>query len=160
MPATISLDVSAAPAAPGYFASGRAAALEYLFNLPAGTLDGSMNVVGRTQLAIASGATSTIDLKTDTWTDSGAALGLVDCCLIVVTSRITNTTNVTIGAGASNGNTALFASSGAILAPGGCVMNANPQAGAAVGASTKTIDLVNGSGATATVDVLVIGRNA
>lgn len=129
-------------------------------NWPSGTASGQCNAWwGREGLSIASGATQALDLRALTGgPDEGGSVLLAEVRGIFLRARETNTTTVTFDPAASNGWTALGAGLALPLEPGTVWQMWNPVDGAwPTTASDKAVDLINGSGAAAIVDILFVG---
>lgn len=127
-----------------------------------GTGANQADVIFSDTRSVATGATDDLDLNGGGLLDPfGAAFAPVKVKALYIKSNAANTTNLTIG------NDALplpvvSADDTITLQPGGVLLLVWPAAaGIAVGAgATDTLQIVNGAGATATYDIIILGTSA
>ena len=122
-----------------------------------GTGNNQINDLAVMRISIADGATEAVDLTGSTYFNVfNVALTWAKLKFVMIEAAATNTTNVTPG----GGGTPVIASAPAIT-PSGAFFYANPISGLTVAAgSTDLLNLVNGAGAAAVVDVLLGGVKA
>lgn len=109
-----------------------------------------------------SGATENLDLAGGVANVLGVTVAFAKVKAIALKSKTTNTTNLTIGNGTNPVVGGLFGAAGAneiVLKPGGFVMFGDPSAaGVTVTAATGDIlKIVNGAGAAADYDIIIVG---
>lgn len=129
-----------------------------------GTDAGENDIVYHAVLSLATGANTTLDLTGGTLEDPlGNALIFVDVTQVRVAATAANTTTLTIGAAASEpflmglGGTAPTMA----LLPGQVLDWSNRSTGWPVTVDTNDkLKITNGSGATATATITIIGRSA
>ena len=112
--------------------------------------------------SIASGGNTTYDVAGSLSDDLGQSAVFSAIKAIMVIADDTNTTDLTIGNG-TNGFDGPFddATATVTLKPGACMLITNPSAAgwAITGGSNDVIKIANGSGATATGTLVVIGES-
>lgn len=140
------------------------AELSYSASLTSGTGTGQANGVHSERYTIAASGTQVINLSTVT-DDLGQSVAFTAIKLIVVRGADANAADVTFKPNSSGGFVAPFNATADTLklAPGGCIVLANPAAaGWTVTATTADkLLLTNTSGAAAaTVDVMIVGQGA
>lgn len=104
--------------------------------------------------------TTAEDLDLQTLTDAnGTALALAEVMAIMIEVGASNSSNLVLEPGASNGWAAMFGTAGLILRPGSTFLVACPTNPAwAVGASTKVLNVENlGTGS---YRITILGRSA
>lgn len=111
---------------------------------------------------ILTGATQSIDVSGSLVDALGAAFVLVKLKAILIYSRPTNTTNLTLLGNANSVPILGTKATTMTLLPGGLFLLIQPPlAGIAVTAATGDIlDIVNAAGASALVDVILVGTSA
>lgn len=163
--ARLSIIATAALAATRGFVTPQAnAELSYSASLESGTGTGQANGVLSDRYTIAASGTQVINLSSIT-DDLGQAVALAAVKLMVIRGASGNAADVTVKPNGSGGFIAPFnaAADTLKLAPGGCIVLANPAAaGWTVTATTADkLLLTNTSGsAAATVDVMIVGQGA
>lgn len=94
----------------------------------------------------------------------GATLTFAEIVGIIISSAAANTTTLTIGAGSNPWISMWIATGdGIIVGPGGIFINFAPNAsglGAVVASTGDILRVANGSGASATYDIVILGRSA
>jgi hypothetical protein len=130
--------------------------------LAQGTAANQADKVAQLLLSIGTGATNNLDLAGGVTDVFGVTTTFVKCKGLRIKNRSTNTTAITIGNG-TNPFVGWFGAAAhtVILEPGDEIWLFSPGAGKTVTASTGDIlKIVNASGATAEVEVDVIGTSA
>jgi hypothetical protein len=114
------------------------------------------------QLSILTGATSTTDLQGSLVDALGAAFTPAKLRCVYIESAAANTTNLTLFGDAAHVPFLNTVATTMTLQPGGVFLYCNPPlAGTAVTAATGDIlKIVNASGATATVNMVLIGTSS
>jgi hypothetical protein len=112
--------------------------------------------------AIGTGATQSIDVKGSLVDALGAAFTPAKLKVVYIYSQAANTTNLTLFGDAASVPILNTAATTMTLLPGGVFLNVQPPlAGIAVTAATADIiKIVNGAGATANVDVILVGTSS
>lgn len=151
------LELRSTAAPPGDYQGG--AVVERLVDLLLGSGTGAnqADVLYSDYRALAS-TNEDLDLKTIT--DAfGVALALVEVVAIMIEAPSTNSGNIILEPGASNGWAAMFGVAGLVLLPGASALITCPGAAAyAVGASTKVLNVENtGTGG---YTLTIVGRTA
>jgi len=115
-----------------------------------------------TQLSITTGATTDLDLQGSLLDALGAAFTPAKLKCVYIESATANTTNLTLFGDAASVPILNTAATTTTLLPGGLFFMCNPPlAGIAVTAATADIiQITNASGATATVNVVLIGTSS
>ncbi|WP_405149434.1 hypothetical protein OG589_14510 [Sphaerisporangium sp. NBC_01403] len=132
-------------------------------SLISGTGAGAADQIWSATRSINSGATDSLDLAGVLTSPLGGTLTFARIKGVLVAAAATNTTNVDVARPATNGVPLFSAVSSAIsVRPGGLLVWMDPSAaGVVVTPGTgDLINLVNGSGATAKCDVVIIGASA
>ena len=125
--------------------------------LAEGTGSGQADIQYADRMTVASGGNIDFDL-TNRVNAFGVALGIAEVVEVLIVSADANTTNLTIG-----GSSADFPGvPDQTIAPSGRVYYSNPASGlgTVTNNTTDTIRITNASGATASVDVYILGRSA
>jgi hypothetical protein len=133
------------------------------FTLANGTGASQGDVVYSSTATILTGATLSLDLAGGGLTDAfGTAFGPAKVRAIYIRSRAANTTNLTILGNANAVPILNTAATTVTLTPGDVFFNSRlAAAGAAVTAGTGDIvQLVNAAGASAIVDIIIVGTSA
>lgn len=110
--------------------------------------------------SVASAATDDLDLRNlaAAGSPTGAALLMAEIRAIFIVAARANTTTLTLEPGAANGWTALGAALSYDLKPGSIHRLANGKDGQhPTTATDKVLSITNGSGATATYGILILG---
>ena len=126
-----------------------------------GTANGQANVCWFDTRTLTTGANETIDLRA--LTDAhGAAVVFAEVSDIVIEALSTNTTNLTFGDGATEPWAAPWGGVDAalVLTPGARVGFHSVSGWATANDSADKLYVVNGSGASATYRIGILGRNA
>jgi len=126
-----------------------------------GTGNGQADVAFFDTRTLTSGSSEDLDLAGSLVDALGATVNMAEVCAILITADAANTTNLTVG-GATAEFQGPFGAAGdtIVVKPGGGFWVFAP-AGWAVGAgSTDDLKIANGSGASATYSVAIIGRSA
>lgn len=112
--------------------------------------------------SIADGGTLSIDLKGSLTDPAGAAFTPAKLKALIIRADPTNTTNLTVGGDANHVPVLSAGTTTFVLKPGGMFVFVDPSlAGVAVTAGTgDLVKIVNGAGAAALVDVIIIGTSA
>lgn len=132
---------------------------QYTIELPTGTSSGQANQIFHDQRTVASGATDSLDLAGVLQNAIRQTVTFSAIKAVIVRAATGNSTTLSVTRPASNG-VPLFAAAGDAIpiGPGGIFVWAAPAAGIAVtGGTGDLLDIVNGSGASASYDVIVIG---
>ncbi len=111
---------------------------------------------------LATGATDNLDLSGVLTDPLGTVIAAVEIVAILIRAAAGNTTILTVGNG-TNPFVGPFGAGAQTVAvpPGGAFQAVNPQAGWAVTAGTGDIlRITNASGASATYDIVILGRSA
>jgi hypothetical protein len=147
--------------------SGIAPAIATVTTDPERTIDSGLNnfqadLLYAASLTLASGATNNLDLSGSLTDPLGAIIAMVEVTAILISSSNSNTTDLTIGAGTNPFIGPFGAAAHTItLKPGSDFLITNPNAGWLVTAATADIlKIANGSGATASYTVKILGRSA
>jgi hypothetical protein len=132
------------------------------FTLASGTGANQGDMVYTTSATITTGATLSIDVKAALTDAFGAAYTPAKLKLIYIASKAANTTNLTILGNAASVPILSAATTTATLTPGDVfLITRRAAAGIAVTAATgDIIDIVNAAGASAVVDVILVGTSA
>lgn len=112
---------------------------------------------------VTTGATDSLDVAGSLTDAFGATITMARIKAILIRAASGNTTDLQLTRPASNGVPLFAAASDAIvIRPGGCLLWCAPDAtGIAVTAGTgDLINVVNGSGASATYDIVIVGASA
>tara|TARA_R110002020_G_C16272677_1_gene771226 strand:+ start:559 stop:1059 length:501 start_codon:yes stop_codon:yes gene_type:complete len=162
--ATIRIINEVQPAATGDFTSGGSVTLVSDIRLTDGTAAFQSDRCAFDSRTLGASASEDLDLKTMVATAGGAALGLAELRSITIKASATNSDNITVGPGASNGFLGFLAdaSDRLIIPPGTTFTIAGGQDGKMpVGSSTKTISVTNSSSsASASYSILLLGVSA
>jgi len=120
------------------------------------------NMVYTTTLSIGSGATTDLDLQGSLTDALGAAFTPVKLKAVYIFSASANTTNLTLFGDAASVPILNTAATTSTLLPGGVFLMVQPPlAGIAVTATTADIiQIANAAGATASVDVILVGTSS
>lgn len=136
-----------------------------IFDLANGTLAKQADISYATEVTIASGGNTDIDLNGALLNGAGVTLAAAKVVGLVVMADPTNTTEITIGAAASNPWVGPFGAGTHTvkLGPNGafCVVNdILAGVGAVVAGTGDLLRITNASGAAAKVKIGIIGRSA
>lgn len=131
------------------------------FTLAAGTGANQADSVYTASSTITTGATLTLDLKGSMVDAFGAAFTPAKLRLVYISSRNSNTTNLTLFGNAASPLILSVATTTVTLTPGDAFL-VTRRATAGITVTTATadiIDIVNGSGASAIVDIVLVGTS-
>jgi len=132
------------------------------FTFAAGTGANQADSVYTASATITTGATLTLDLKGSMVDAFGAAFTPAKLRLVYIASRSSNTTNVTLFGNAASPLILSVATTTTTLTPGDFLLaTRRATAGIAVTAGTADIvDIVNAAGASAVVDIVLVGTSS
>ena len=132
------------------------------FTLTAGTGANQADMVYTASSTITTGATLSLDLKGSLVDAFGAAFTPSKLRLVYIASRSSNTTNLTLFGNAASPLILSVATTTATLTPGDFfLVSRRATAGIAVTAGTADIvDIVNAAGASAVVDIVIVGTSS
>lgn len=130
-----------------------------------GTLAKQADVMYADRLTIAGGANSDIDLLSAVANAAGVNVAAVEVSMIVVASAPANTTVVTIGGAPANAYVGPFgaATDTVKVRPNGIFVVAvddDAGLGAVTAGTADILRVANAAGASAVVDIMIIGRSA
>ena len=166
MPQTahIRIVIQVQPSASGDVTSGGSANLLTDVFLSNGTGANQSDRVAMDARTLAASTSEDLDLQTMTTTPDGTALALVELRSLTIKASASNTDNLEIGPGASNGLTSLFAdaSDRMKVAPGATVTLIAPKdASYPVSGTIKVLSVSNtSSSSSSSYTILVIGTSA
>jgi hypothetical protein len=138
-----------------------AGAIDQSLKLENGTGPLQADLVWAQNYTIADGGTLSIDVNASLTDQFGQTITMVNVVGVTVVSKSTNTTVLTVGGGSNP--LPIFAGSSTSLAPNGIFTLASPDASGIAAVTPATADLlniVNAAGATADVEVMIVGRSA
>lgn len=126
-----------------------------------GTSNAQANLAYVGERTLASGATEDLDLAGALTSALGATITMAEVVAVLIIADAANTTNLTIG-GASSEAQLWFAAAGdkEVIKPGGISLHYAPAGWAITAGSADDLLIANGSGASATYQIAIIGRNA
>jgi hypothetical protein len=130
--------------------------------LASGTGADAADKIYTSEASIATGATLSLDLAASLEDALGAAFTPAKLKLLLIYSRTTNTTNLTLFGDAASVPIVNTAATTMTMRPGGLLLIVAPDATAIAVTATSAdiIKIVNASGATAVVDIVLIGTSA
>lgn len=136
-----------------------------LLALTNGTGAKQCDVMYADRLTLASAANQDIDLLSAIANAAGINVAAVEVAMIVVAPAPANTTDITVGGAAANAYVGPFGAATHTIKvrPGGIFVVASDDAtgiGAVTAGTADLLRITNGAGASATVDVMIIGRSA
>jgi len=132
------------------------------FTLAAGTGANQADSVYTASATITTGATLSLDLKGSMVDAFGAAFTPSKLRLVYISSRSSNTTNLTLFGNAASPLILSVATTTATLTPGDTFL-VTRRATAGITVTTATgdiVDIVNGAGASAIVDIVLVGTSS
>jgi hypothetical protein len=145
----------------GIFGVVQELAKRFALTLPNGTTAGKANRLYAAELSIGTGATQDLDLAGALLDVLGAAVSFVNVRAIVLKADDTNTTNVTVGADAAPFVGPFGAGTHTVvLKPGMMVVFADKNGWGVTATTADILQFVNAAGATAKVQVLIVGTDA
>lgn len=158
---TVGLNISAQLSAAGLMPASSSLSIIRNATLTSGVAGGQADTVYATTQVITTGATLSLDVKGSLLDAFGAAFTPAKLKVVYIFSSASNTTNLTLFGDAASVPILNTAATTSTLLPGGTfLMIQPPLAGIAVTAATADIiKIVNAAGASATVDVVLIGTS-
>lgn len=146
------------------FGTARApAALDLLRSFNAGTAsDAEANLLYSAETTLGTGATGNLDMAGVLATGLGATITAAEIVAIIIEADAANTTNLTFFGHASAAfNGPLGGTTPTIVAkPGSFFVLTDPDGWAVTATTADLLSVVNGSGASATYRIIIIGRTA
>ena len=132
------------------------------FTLTAGTGANQADSVYTASSTITTGATLSLDLKGSMVDAFGAAFTPTKLRLVYISSRSANTTNLTLFGNAASPLILSVATTTTTLTPGDTFMVTRRATGgiAVTAATADIVDIVNGAGASAIVDIVLVGTSS
>lgn len=131
----------------------------FVVDIANGTGTGQANNVFHDTRTVTTGATDSLDLAGSLQNAIRQTLTFTAIKAVIVYSRLTNTTVLSVTRPAANG-VPIFAAAGdaSPIGPGGLFVWSAPGAGVTVTAGTgDLLDIVNAAGASATYDIVIVG---
>ena len=164
--ATLNANIAAAIGA-NYSGSGLAPASARLMEaadigITSGTGDYQADLMYAATRTLTTGASDNLDLSGSLTDPLGNVIAAVEIVAVLIRAASANTTILTVGNGA-NPFVGWFgaAANTEAVQPGGVAQHVNPKAGWAVVAATGDIlRITNAAGASATYDIVILGRSA
>lgn len=160
--ANIKAAISAAYAGSGLAPASASLAAAADIGIASGTGDYQADLMYAATRSLAASASDNLDLSGVLTDPLGNVISAVEIVAILIRAASANTTILTVG----NGTNPFIGPFGAgthtiAVAPGGVALLVNPKAGWAVTAATADIlKITNAAGATASYDIVVLGRSA
>lgn len=137
--------------------------VEKIVELLSGTTNDKADLAFCDTRTLASNTAEDIDLAGALANALGETLTIAEVVAVLIVSSAANTTNLTIGGSANGGEAQLFfgaTGDKAVVKPGGLLMAYAPAGWAITATSADDLGVANASGASATYDIIVIGRSA
>jgi len=168
MPSTLKTNLSASikivqSASPDGGSARVEQTVEKIVELLSGTTNDKADLAFVDTRTLTSGSAEDIDLAGALANALGETLTMAEVVAILIVASASNTTNLTIGGSANGGEAQLFfgaAGDKAVVKPGGLLMAYAPAGWAITAGSGDDLGVANGSGASATYDLIAIGRSA